>query len=185
MQCWEGVSDWICSIADSGLECSQTNEMQPCSFCSVVFGSQPRHVKFNFCFSTEGQQAACLGPIKSTTLVSLLILQSDVKTNKWQRFMSEVNWLLFSIPPGLTVPGVYDDAALRLTLSGKMGYMWLKPFSVHSKEQLLKHSADYYYISSPDCMTVLYTHVNRIWSLFAVWPLVVLHKAIIFKPRCR
>lgn len=120
MQCWEGVSDWIWSIADSGLEYSQTYD----SFCSVVFGRQPRLVKLNFCFSTEGQQAACLGPIKSTTLVSLLILQSDVRTNKWQRFTSEVNWLLFSIPPGLSVPGVYDDAALSLTLGGGGGGTW-------------------------------------------------------------
>lgn len=80
---------------------SQENEMQPCSFCSVVFGSRPRHVKLNFCFSTESQQAACLGPIKSTTLMSLLILKGDVKTNKWTCFMSEVNWLPFSVPPGL------------------------------------------------------------------------------------
>lgn len=63
--------------------------MQPWSLCGIVFCSQPRHVKFNFCFSTESQQAACLGPIKSTTLVSLLILKSDVKTNKQQRFMSK------------------------------------------------------------------------------------------------
>lgn len=138
--CSVGVNDWTCSTADSGPEYSQTNEMQPCSFCSVVFGSRPLHVELNFCFSTEIQQPACLGPIKSATLVSLLILKSDVKTNKWQRFMSEVNWQPFSIPPGLSVPGVYEDAALRWTMSGNMGDKWpnsvldwLKPFSVIHK----------------------------------------------------
>lgn len=65
-------------------------------------------------FSAESQQAACLERIKSPASVSLLILGSDVKANKRQRFMSEVNWQLFSVPPGLSVPGVYDDAALRL-----------------------------------------------------------------------
>lgn len=172
MQCWEGVSDWIWSIADSGLEYSQTYD----SFCSVVFGRQPRLVKLNFCFSTEGQQAACLGPIKSTTLVSLLILQSDVRTNKWQRFTSEVNWLLFSIPPGLS-GFLYLEFTMMQPWAwpwgGDMGYMGLKPFSVHSKEQLLKHAADYYYIIAKK-VWLCYTDVIRVCSLFAVWLLVVL-----------
>lgn len=103
------------------VQSTQTDEMQPCSLCSGVFGSWPRHVKFNFCLSTESQQAACLERIKSPASVSLLILGSDVKTNKWQRFMSEVNWQLFSVPPGLSVPGVYDDAALRLDPVRKHG----------------------------------------------------------------
>lgn len=92
--------------------------------CVCVFGSQTRHVKLNFCFSTESQQAACLAPIKSTTSVSFLILENDVKTNKWYLFTSEVNWLLFHIPPGLSVPAVYDHAALRLSPVRRLGNMW-------------------------------------------------------------
>lgn len=96
--------------------------MQPCSRRSAVCGSRARHVKLNFCSSTESQQAACLEPIKSTTSVSLLILKSDVKTDKWQRFMSEVNGLLFNTT-GLCVYDVYfhDDAALRSDAVRKHG----------------------------------------------------------------
>lgn len=96
--CYEAATDRMCSITDSGAEYSQTNGVQP------------------FRFSTESQQAACLKPIKSTTSVSLLILKSDVKTYKWQRFMSEVHRLLFVLAVQRFLYGVYfnSDAALRL-----------------------------------------------------------------------
>lgn len=41
--------------------------------------------------SAESRQTACLGPIRPAVSVSLLVLQSDVKTNKWRWFMFGVN----------------------------------------------------------------------------------------------
>lgn len=41
--------------------------------------------------SAESQQTACLGPIRPAVSVSLLVLQSDVKTNKWRWFTFGVN----------------------------------------------------------------------------------------------
>lgn len=114
--CYEAATDRMCSITDSGAEYSQTNGVQPCSRRRAVVGSRARHVKLSFGFSTESQQAACLKPIKSATSVSLLILKSDVKTYKWQRFMSEVHRLLFVLAVQRLLYSVYfnSDAALRL-----------------------------------------------------------------------